>query len=365
MKLSYSFPTDYVSISDLLEAYGPAAYAGSRNYVDGAVSEFSPYISRGVLSTRRVYEHLVNKGHEPKKMEKFLQELAWRDYWQLIWMEQGMSIDQNLRYSQGVSAGKGIPHSVLESNTGIIAIDAAIRALVNDGHMHNHLRMYVASICCNVANAHWLKPAQWMYYHLLDGDWASNALSWQWVAGTFSNRNYIANQENINKYCHTEDTGTFLDKPYDAIASMDVPEVLQTCGEISLVTPLPNSISLDIDPDLPTYIYNWYNLDPLWDTDIEANRILLLEPAIFEQYPISKKSLEFMLALSRNILGIQVYVGSFDALKKSTTTILHFKEHPLNRHYQGVEHSRDWLTSVRGEYRSFFQYWKKAQKELY
>ena len=50
--------------------------------------------------------------------------------------------------------------------------------------MHNHLRMYTASITSVIAKAHWLNPSKWMYYHLLDGDLASNSCSWQWVAGS-------------------------------------------------------------------------------------------------------------------------------------------------------------------------------------
>jgi deoxyribodipyrimidine photo-lyase len=64
--------------------------------------------------------------------------------------------------------------------------------------------MYIASLACNVAQSQWRIPAKWMYYHLLDADWASNALSWQWVAGTNSNKKYFANQNNINKYCFTK-----------------------------------------------------------------------------------------------------------------------------------------------------------------
>ena len=87
--------------------------------------------------------------------------------------------------------------------------------------MHNHLRMYTAAICCNIGQYHWLQPAKWMYYHLLDGDWGSNALSWQWVAGTNSHKKYIANQENINKYCFTKDENTFLDKSYAELSAFE------------------------------------------------------------------------------------------------------------------------------------------------
>jgi deoxyribodipyrimidine photo-lyase len=83
--------------------------------------------------------------------------------------------------------------------------------------------MYTAALACDMAQTHWLKPTQWMYYYLLDGDWASNALSWHWVAGTFSKKQYVANQENINKYTGTYQTNTYLDVSHDALPLKEIP----------------------------------------------------------------------------------------------------------------------------------------------
>mgnify|MGYP000380202181 CR=1 FL=1 len=124
-------------------------------------------------------------------------------------------INFDLKNKQLKVSNTAISKSILEANTGIKAIDTAITSFYNNGYLHNHLRMYIASLACNVAQSHWNFPAKWMYYHLLDADWASNALSWQWVAGTNSNKKYIANQDNINKYCHTKQSNTFLDISYD------------------------------------------------------------------------------------------------------------------------------------------------------
>ena len=120
-----------------------------------------------------------------------------------------------------------------------------------------------------------------------------------------------------------------------------------------------------MDESKPTLIYNYGNLDPKWHEDESVNRILLLEPSIFERYPISEKALNFALALSKNVDGIQVFVGEFDVLKKRTgSSPIFFKEHPLNTSYQGTEEPRDWMFSVTGYHRSFFAFWKKCQKEM-
>ena len=57
--------------------------------------------------------------------------------------------------------------------------------------MHNHIRMYVSSLICNFSNTHFLNPSKWLYYHLLDGDVASNCLNWQWVSGASRNKKYF------------------------------------------------------------------------------------------------------------------------------------------------------------------------------
>ncbi len=258
-----------------------------------------------------------------------------------------------------------MPASVFNTETGIEAVDSAIQQFYKDGYLHNHVRMYIASIACNIGKSHWKTPARWMYYHLLDGDWASNALSWQWVAGSNANKKYFANQENINKYCHTSQSGTFLDIHYAQFENMDIPVELQKTTIPDLKTSLPEKQPIKIDPSKPTLIYNYYNLDPNWKADEDLNRVLLLEPSVFKTYPISENAFGFMLKLTENIEGIQVYVGEFDELQREIhTQDIIFKEHPLNTNYKGMEEPRDWMFTVQGYYPSFFAFWKKCKKEL-
>ena len=146
--------------------------------------------------------------------EKLVQELTWRDYWQQVWIVKGDAIHTALKNSQKQISNYQIPQAIIDASTGVDAVDAAIVALYNSGYMHNHMRMYVASICCNVAKSHWLEPSRWLYANLLDGDIASNQLSWQWVAGAFSNKKYYANQDNINHFFSNSQKKTFLDIDY-------------------------------------------------------------------------------------------------------------------------------------------------------
>jgi deoxyribodipyrimidine photo-lyase len=359
-----NFTTEYEEIRAKINAIEPIKYGQSRNYVDGAVTYLSPYISRGVISTKQVLQNVLSRGYKISQIESFVKELCWRDYFQRVGQRKNLNLE--IKQAQEFVAHRALPKAVLEAKTGIEGIDTAIEKLYQTGYMHNHCRMYTASLVCNLAKAHWLLPAQWMYYHLLDGDWASNACSWQWVAGANSSKKYYANQENINKYTHTNQSGTFLDMGYEAIAKAPIPAPLQENTSPVFKTELPVSDTIQIDSNLPTLIYNYYNLDPLWHRDINANRILLLEPAFFDKYPVNSKCIEFAIQLGKNIKNLQVYVGSFASLCSAfALQNVVYKEHPLNEGYVGIEEPRDWICeSVSGYFPSFFAYWKKVEKEL-
>ena len=118
--------TNFEDILKKIESADPVEYSYNRNYVDGSVSRLSPYISRGVISTRFVYEKLISKGYDFVKIEKFIQELCWRDYWQLIWVEKGDEINKDLKQDQTNVENYKMPISILNAKTGVYAIDKSI-----------------------------------------------------------------------------------------------------------------------------------------------------------------------------------------------------------------------------------------------
>jgi deoxyribodipyrimidine photo-lyase len=75
------FVTDYAAIIERVQHINPVQYAKTRNYLNGAVTYLSPYISRGVISTKQIKDAVLAKGFKPYQIEKFLQELAWREYY--------------------------------------------------------------------------------------------------------------------------------------------------------------------------------------------------------------------------------------------------------------------------------------------
>jgi len=183
------------------------AYARTRNFGDGKVTRLSPYIRHGILSLNEVRNHALTQCSEPVQIGKFIQELAWRDFWQRVYATHPEWAWEDVEpYKTGFSANDyadHLPEDITCGTTGIACIDAFIRELTATGYIHNHARMYLASYIVHFRHVKWQAGAQWFLQHLLDGDVASNNLSWQWVASTFSNRPYIFNLENVAKYFAT------------------------------------------------------------------------------------------------------------------------------------------------------------------
>lgn len=360
------FPTSYDSIVERINAINPIKYAKTRNFINGDVTYLSAYISRGVISVQQIKEAVLQKGYKPYEIEKFLQELAWREYYQRVWQVKKEELFTDLKQPQPDFLHHQIPAAIVHASTGIQVIDDQINTFYSTGYLHNHIRMYLAAMVCNYAKSHWLTPAKWMYYHLLDGDLASNSCSWQWVAGSFSSKKYYCNQENINKYTGTNQLQTFLDDSYEHIATMPVPNALEAITTIDLKTNLPQTEVPILDTLRPTLLYNSYNLDSLWRATENVNRVLLLEPSHFNKYPVSEKVMDFIIALSKNIDGIIIYAGEVDVLIKqyeglTISNAFISKEHPAFEYYPGIKDNRDWMfPNTEGYYPSFFGFWKKG-----
>lgn len=362
----YHFPTDHKSVLERIVQIDPKEYAKSRNFIQGTVTYLSPYISRGFISTRFVLESVLKNGWRTDQCEKLIQELLWRDYFQRVHQHLGEKIWQDIHQAQNHPVFPEISRIVLENRTGISAVDEQVKSLYERGYMHNHARMYVASIVCNFGKTHWLPASKWMYYHLLDGDVASNTCSWQWVCGSFGNKKYFANQENINKYGGTDQRDTFLDKSYEELGLFETPSFLEDRIEWNATTELPAFPTPVLDPEKKTLLYNSYQLDPLLHAGEDVNRLLLLEPDHFEKYPVSSKVLSFVIALSQNIPGIQVAVMNVSDLEARYPNMQFLsREHPLFRHYPGENEDRDWIVpEVKEFFPSFFKYWKICQKRI-
>ena len=187
-----------------LSAIDPVAYGHSRNFGDGKITRLSPYIHHGVLSLNEVRNYALTKTENLAEITKFIQELGWRDFWQrVLALHPEWAWTDIESYKTGFTAkdyANDLPQDIAGGETGIASLDAFIKELLETGYIHNHARMYLASYVVHFRRIKWQAGARWFLQHLLDGDLASNNLSWQWVASTFSNKPYIFNLENVDKY---------------------------------------------------------------------------------------------------------------------------------------------------------------------
>jgi len=188
------------------------AYANARNADYGAgdrsnISCLSPWIRHRLLLEEDVVRVILDR-HALSTAEKFIQEVFWRTYFK-GWMEQRPQVWTC--YRAAVQAGlerletdDALAHdyaAAVEGRTGIDCFDQWARELVETGYLHNHARMWFASIWIFTLNLPWELGADFFYRHLLDGDPASNTLSWRWVGGLHTKgKTYLARPDNIAKY---------------------------------------------------------------------------------------------------------------------------------------------------------------------
>jgi deoxyribodipyrimidine photo-lyase len=359
------FFSTYYDLLQRIEEIDAPDYARSRNFLDGNVTALSPFISHGILSTRQIASAVLTR-YSRDASEKFLQELGWREYFQRVWQHQGDGIFTDLRLPQEKVSSRLVPIAIATGKTGIVAIDQAVEQLVRTGYMHNHARMWIASLTCNIAQTHWLEPARWMYYHLLDGDLASNSLNWQWNAGTFSNKKYYANQHNINTFSRTSQRDTILDVSYDEISTVPLPSGLNTRASLTLTNTFPQSIAAPLTAG-SALLYSIWNLDPRWRPEFAGRRLLWIEPSKHQAFPLSPLRWQFIQHWAAQIPGLELFVGEpIDLFPQGVEHLsLMYREHPTCHNWPGTCDVRDWMCPLTtGSFSSFFAFWKKARKEL-
>ncbi|MGY3261404.1 FAD-binding domain-containing protein [Frigoribacterium sp. 2355] len=183
-----------------------SAYARDRNHDLGVsrrtVSGLSPYLHHRLVTEREVVGAVLER-HTLGAAEKFVQEVFWRTYWK-GWLEQNPEVWRRYRRDVDRAVDAGVPAGYDEAvagRTGIDAMDAWVRELVDTGYLHNHARMWFASIWIFTLGLPWHLGADFFLRHLLDGDAASNTLSWRWVAGLqTAGKTYLATASNISRF---------------------------------------------------------------------------------------------------------------------------------------------------------------------
>ena len=205
------FDASYTEALARLNAFVPKAgrdYAARRNYDSTAhVSTLSPYLRHRIITEADVL-HATLARHSPQAAEKFVQEVYWRTYWKgwlemrpSVWTAYRSELNAALNRVQTESGLRRDWEAACKGETGIACFDHWAKELATTGYLHNHARMWFASIWIFTLRLPWTLGADFFLRHLLDGDPASNTLSWRWVAGLQTvGKTYLARPDNIEKY---------------------------------------------------------------------------------------------------------------------------------------------------------------------
>ena len=185
-----------------------AEYSKLRNFDFGPenrsnISCLSPYITHGIINEKEVIQKALSK-FSFSKNEKFIQEVLWRTYWK-GWLELRPNVwtDYLIELNQIRNEFQNNQNylSAIDGKTDIECFNAWVNELKDNNYLHNHTRMWFASIWIFTLELPWQLGAEFFMQHLYDGDAASNTLGWRWVAGVQTQgKHYLASEWNIKKF---------------------------------------------------------------------------------------------------------------------------------------------------------------------
>ena len=183
-------------------------YSKLRNFDFGPegrsnVSCLSPYITHGIVSEKEIIKKSLNKFSFAKN-EKFIQEVLWRTYWK-GWLELRPNVWNDylieLRKIREEFKDNKNYINAIKGKTNIECFNTWVNELIENNYLHNHTRMWFASIWIFTLDLPWQLGAEFFMQHLYDGDAASNTLGWRWVAGIQTQgKHYLASEWNIKKF---------------------------------------------------------------------------------------------------------------------------------------------------------------------
>jgi len=267
-------------------------YSKLRNFDYGPqnrnnISLLSPYISHRVLFEFDVVKDVLGK-FPYLKVDKFVQEIFWRVYWKgwlelrpTVWDDFTSSLD-NIKTSQNYI-------EAINANTNIKCFNEWVIELKHYNYLHNHTRMWFASIWIFTLKLPWQLGAAFFLEHLLDGDAASNTLSWKWVAGLQTKgKHYLAKSWNIEKFTFNRFKDIKLDESAEAIIE---DQMYELCKLPFSSTEIKNDSLIVFDSDLfiAEYSNNYKNI---YFIDIENE---------YRKIKLSANVINFKKALIQNI----------------------------------------------------------------
>ena len=219
-------------------------YSKSRNFDLGPnnrsnISCLSPYITHGVVNELEVIDKSLKK-FSFSKNEKFIQEVLWRVYWK-GWLELRPNVWSDYLIELGKVKDEFKNNQsyldVIEGKTNVDCFNQWVIELKENNYLHNHARMWFASIWIFTLELPWQLGAEFFMQHLYDGDPASNTLGWRWVAGVQTQgKHYLASEWNINKFTNNRFKNIKLNENAKPISSDKIYSVNNNSFESSEIS---------------------------------------------------------------------------------------------------------------------------------
>ena len=280
-----------------------ANYSFKRNFDLGPkdksnVSCLSPYISHRLITEYEVAKTVLAK-FPYQKVEKYIQEIFWRVYWK-GWLELRPQV-----WTDFIEDLKGLKEDdnykkAINGETQIECFNDWVKELKENNYLHNHTRMWFASIWIFTLNLPWQKGAEFFIKNLLDGDAASNTLSWRWVAGLQTKgKHYVAQSWNINKFTNNKYQNVKLNEKVSPL----------TDGRDYKITPLNLNFEANFNENLIVF-ENELNLENRKLKDYKNIYLILLSNDV-RKIKLEKRVFEFKLKMindqKKRFNQIQVY----------------------------------------------------------
>ena len=352
-------------------------YARTRNFLNGDVTRLSPYITHGLISI----PELLTSIHARRALswdDKLAFEFGWREYFHHAWHRLGDDIWREQNAPPASQYAATLPDDIRTASTGVAIIDQQVRALYTTGYLHNHARMWIASYVVHIRKVSWRAGAKWMYSHLLDGDLASNTLSWQWVAGTWTGKPYLFNAENVERYAPGVDcTGSVIDATYETLDAIARSNKVAVSAKPLFVDPIVEPTCLSEPPLRRAETSNDVALEPVWlmhpwslHLPDERAAVGIINTDFHALYPWSLSRWQFVMAAMQARCS-DILVGTTAALSQQLAEKNLSAINTLNPFYNDLLQRvvRNALPAPRAFAnpgmlkRSFTSFWNQARRE--
>ena len=353
------------------------AYSRNRNFLNGSVSHLSPYFRHGCLTLKEASDNVRAK--HGAQAAKFVQELAWRDYWRRVWYARGDAIFSDIEDSKVALGDNSLPNVIRQGTTGLPCMDAVIGDLTQHGYVHNHARMWFAAYVVHWLKVDWREAADWFENNLLDGDKASNHLSWQWVASLFGSKPYYFNKDNLSrftgdKYCASCKAKCPFDASYEQLQT-------QLFAAAHLSSPLaakvhrvimPEKIAMSSHQAVAIFVHDEMlsSAHPLLRRSMP--KIFVFDDFLHGNWPL--KRLQFVADCLSELQEVEVWIGDTATVLKERGIGQIFTQDTPNRQLKALlePFNTQWASEVKlieceiseKRLQRFSRYWEKVGLEL-